>query len=177
MSDPGLTLLLGGVRSGKSSLAVRMARRWHGAVTFAATARADDTEMAERIARHRAERPDHWTLVEEPGLEAGHLSGRGDDELIVVDCVTVLVSNLMLAGHAENEIVAHVEKLTDTLTRRPGVVVSNEVGMGVHPTTDLGRHYRDILGRVNTMLAGRAAHTHLVMAGKTFPLTDPPMPW
>lgn len=177
MRDPGLTLLLGGVRSGKSNLAVRLAERWHGSVTFVATARASDEEMADRIIRHQADRPRHWTLLEQPELAAADLEACPLEHLVIVDCVTLLVSNLMLAGRDEQDMVDHITKLAAALEPRASIVVSNEVGMGVHPATDLGRRYRDVLGRANTILAAHAAHTHLVMAGKTFPLTDPPMPW
>lgn len=177
MHDPGLTLLLGGVRSGKSDLAVSLARRWHGPVTFVATARALDDEMAHRIARHKADRPTDWKLLERPELAASDIQACPVDHLVVVDCITLLVSNLMLAERDEHDIADHMTELAAVLAPRAGIVVSNEVGMGVHPATELGRRYRDILGRANIILAAQAAHTHLVMAGKTFPLTDPPMPW
>lgn len=177
MHEPGLTLLLGGVRSGKSDLAVRLARRWNGPVTFVATARAFDDDMALRIARHQADRPTGWKLLERPELAASDIAACPVDHLVVVDCVTLLVSNLMLAEPEEQDIADHITELAAALAPRASIAVSNEVGMGVHPPTELGRRYRDTLGRVNTILAAHAAHTHLVMAGKTFPLTDPPMPW
>jgi adenosyl cobinamide kinase/adenosyl cobinamide phosphate guanylyltransferase len=172
-----MTLLLGGVRSGKSDLAVHLARRWHGSVAFMATARAFDDDMARRIARHQADRPPEWTLLERPELSAADIEACPVDHLVVVDCITLLVSNLMLVDRDEWDITDHITELATVLAPRASVVVSNEVGMGVHPPTDLGRRYRDVLGRANTILAAYAAHTHLVMAGKTFPLTDPPMPW
>jgi len=167
--DAGLTLLVGGVRSGKSDLAVKLGHTWDGEVIFAATAEALDDEMTARIDRHKRDRPRRWVTVERPRLDAGDVVGQPSDALLIVDCMTVLVSNLMLA---EARVTPHVEALTDALAERagPSIVVSNEVGMGVHPETELGRAYRDQLGMANRIVAERAGAALLVMAGRALPL-------
>ena len=167
----GYLLILGGARSGKSALAVEIARRWGGPVTFIATAGANDDEMADRIARHRAERPATWRTVEEPAalLEAVRSAPAGD--LLVVDCLTLWVSNLLLSG--AGEIVAAAAAVAGTLAERatPAVVVSNEVGMGIVPDHPLGRAFRDALGSVNAAFAARAERAALLVAGRLLELT------
>jgi adenosyl cobinamide kinase/adenosyl cobinamide phosphate guanylyltransferase len=173
VSDGALTLLLGGARSGKSALAVEIGRRHDGPVTFVATSPAIDGDLDARIARHRAERPP-WPTIEEPLDLAGALAGAGDD-LVIVDCLTLWVNNLLHRGDDEATVVATAAEVARVAAARPAptVVVTNEVGMGVHPPTELGRHYRDVLGRVNTRWAA-AAHTALLLvAGRAIPLTDP----
>lgn len=172
--DNGLTLLLGGVRSGKSDLAVRLGKTWDGAVSFAATAIAFDHDMATRIARHELDRPEGWSTIEEPRFGAEHIARIRTDRLLIVDCITLLVSNLMLA---EQPVGPHMNELAAALAKRQGptVVVSNEVGMGVHPETDLGLAYRDELGRANQAIAAVADVALLVMAGRALPLE--PVTW
>lgn len=178
MTDSRSMLLLGGVRSGKSSLAVAIGRGWNGPVTFIATARAVDDDMAARIDRHRRERPAHWTVLERPELAAGDLVGDEADPaleadgLIIVDCITVLVANLMLADLDDAAVANRMAELGAVLADRSSVVVSNEVGMGVHPATDLGRRYRDLLGGVNKTLAGYLDTSWLVVAGRALRLDD-----
>jgi adenosyl cobinamide kinase/adenosyl cobinamide phosphate guanylyltransferase len=163
----GYVLLLGGARSGKSALAVEIARRWGMPVTFVATGEAGDQEMRDRIARHRAERPAGWRTVEEPVAlrEAVDAAPRGD--LLVVDCLTLWVSNVLLRGG-----VAEPAPVVAALAARagPAVVVSNEVGMGIVPDHPLGRAYRDALGSVNTAFAARADRAVLLVAGRLLEL-------
>jgi adenosyl cobinamide kinase/adenosyl cobinamide phosphate guanylyltransferase len=165
----GLTFLLGGARSGKSSLALELAERAGGPVTFIATATAGDEEMAARIAAHRVERPGTWTTVEEPlrlheALEAA-------EGTVVVDCLSLWVANLLEAGVTaiEEQSVAAAA----VAARRRTIAVSNEVGLGVVPATPLGRRYRDVLGRVNAAWADAAEVTLLVVAGRALPLASP----
>jgi adenosylcobinamide kinase/adenosylcobinamide-phosphate guanylyltransferase len=169
-----ITLLLGGARSGKSALAVEIGRRHSGPVVFVATCPALDDDIAARIARHRARRPE-WPTIEEP-VELGPAVEKVDDgALVIVDCLTLWVSNLMLRGDDEPEVTdataAFVGALVDR--RGPAVVVSNEVGSGVHPEGELGRQYRDLLGRVNQIVAAGADTTLLVVAGRALRLDDP----
>jgi len=175
----GCTVLLGGARSGKSDLAVKLGRAWDGPVTFIATAEEGDDDMASRIARHRAERPDSWTLVEAPLLGAGEIVDADPESLVIVDCITLLVSNLMEAGKTESQIDDHASVLSHALVSRPSptVVVTNEVGLGVHPETELGRAYRDVLGRYNRRLADRAQTTLFVAAGRVTPLERLDISW
>lgn len=165
-----LTLLVGGARSGKSTLAVQMGERQPKAVTLVATAEPIDDDLAARIERHRAERPPHWSTVECPVELAAAIAAVPGDHFLVVDCLTVWLGNLFARG-----VPAPAEQLVDALRNRTAdtVVVSNEVGMGVHPETALGREYRDELGRINRLVAAAADTTLLMVAGRALPLIDP----
>lgn len=172
---PGCTVLLGGARSGKSDLAVRLGRAWAGAVHVVVTAEALDDDMAARIARHRADRPSEWGLSEAPvALEDG-LASVADDALAIVDCLTLWVANLIGRGLDDADVLTRAEAFAAAAVSRSGptIVVTNEVGMGIHPDTDLGRRYRDLLGRVNACVVARADRTLLMMAGRAVVLVDP----
>ena len=173
-TGPRLTFLVGGVRSGKSSLAVEIGRRHDGPVVFVATAEPFDDDLRTRVARHRADRPD-WPTIEAP-LDLADALGRSDpDALVVVDCLTVWVGNLLHARHSDEVVLQRARELVTCLRSRPGpaVVVSNEVGMGVHPPSELGRCYRDLLGGVNQTVAAAADRSLLLVAGRALPLVDP----
>ena len=168
-----LVFLLGGARSGKSALAVRLAERSGLPVTFLATAEARDEEMAERIARHRAARPAGWTTIEEPIDLVGALDRVSAESCLVLDCLSLWVSNVLERGEEEIERQA-AEAAARVAAREPlGVAVSNEVGLGIVPATDLGRRYRDLLGRVNAIWAEAASEAALVVAGRLVPLAQP----
>jgi adenosyl cobinamide kinase/adenosyl cobinamide phosphate guanylyltransferase len=160
-----LVLLLGGARSGKSSLAVRMAGE---SATLIATATAGDEEMAERIRRHRAERPAAWTTVEEPvELRAALEAASGT---VVVDCLSFWVANLLEADWSDEAVEAEAEACARAAAARDTIAVSNEVGLGVVPATPLGRRYRDVLGRVNATWAAAADRALFVVAGRVLEL-------
>ena len=163
-----LVLLVGGARSGKSSLALELVRRWRGPVTVVATGEAGDDEMAERIRRHRAERPAEWTTVEEPRDLGGALACVGDDDAVVVDCLSLWVANLLERGDSDLEVEEEARRVAAIAAARPAptVAVTNEVGLGVVPATPLGRRYRDVLGRANADWAAAAEHVALVVAGR-----------
>jgi adenosylcobinamide kinase/adenosylcobinamide-phosphate guanylyltransferase len=166
-----LTVLIGGARSGKSALALRLAA---GAeqVVFVATGEARDEEMAERIERHRLERPAGWRVVEEPVALREAIEAAPSAGYVVVDCLSLWVSNLLEAGWADAAVKTEAERTARAAADRPGatVVVSNEVGLGVVPATPLGRRYRDLLGRVNATFAAAADEALFVVAGRTLPL-------
>ncbi|MFZ9481443.1 MAG: bifunctional adenosylcobinamide kinase/adenosylcobinamide-phosphate guanylyltransferase [Ilumatobacteraceae bacterium] len=170
-----LTLLVGGVRSGKSTRALRLAERSGSPVVFIATAERIDTDMDERIDRHRLERPDHWLTVEEPLDLGAAIRAAAAEATVVVDCLTVWMANLLHHVADESARAAMVDNLLAALDTRTAttVVVSNEVGMGIHPETELGRVYRDDLGRVNQRVASIADEVVLCVAGRTLRL-DPP---
>ena len=170
-----LTFLLGGARSGKTALAVRMAASSSGAVVFLATAEARDSEMAARIERHRRERPATWTTLEVPMDLPGALTGVPEHAFLVVDCLTLWVANLLDAGWTEEAVERMAGEAAALAAARPSptVVVSNEVGLGIVPQTSLGRTYRDLLGRVNTAFSGAASSAHLVVAGRVLDLGSP----
>jgi adenosylcobinamide kinase / adenosylcobinamide-phosphate guanylyltransferase len=164
----GLTFLLGGARSGKSALAVRLGESFDGPVTYVATATAGDDDMAARIARHRTERPSQWATIESPLLDVA-LPAHG---LLIIDCLTLWATNLMLAGSDDESTLAAARSLSASWAKRSGptLVISNEVGLGVVPTTDLGRSFRDLLGRVNATIASAASRSYLVVAGQLLQL-------
>lgn len=169
-----LTFLVGGARSGKSALAVRLASEWEGPVTFVVTAEArGDEELAARIARHRLERPAGWLTIEEPLDLRGEVGRVPEPAFLVVDCLTLWAANALEAGWSETEVERVASEVAVLAAGRvsPSVVVSNEVGMGVVPATPLGRSFRDLLGRVNAIVAGHADRACLVVAGRTLELT------
>ena len=171
----GLTLILGGARAGKSALAQRLGEAWTGPVTVVATARAGEAGMAARIARHRADRPADWRTIEEPIDLAAAMARASHDAVLIIDCLTVWVANLMGAGWTPEAVIDAAAALAGTAAARlaPTVAVSNEVGMGVHPLTALGRDYQDLLGRVNTLWARAADTALLLVAGRALPLVAP----
>jgi adenosyl cobinamide kinase/adenosyl cobinamide phosphate guanylyltransferase len=161
-----LTLLIGGARAGKSSLALRRAAASGRPVVFIATADARDAEMAERIARHREERDPRWSTVEEPGDLAGALAAAPAEACVIVDCLTLWVANLLVRDDAEIARTAAEAAGLAAGREGPTIAVSNEVGMGVVPASAVGRRYRDVLGRVNAIWAERAEAAALVVAGR-----------
>jgi adenosylcobinamide kinase / adenosylcobinamide-phosphate guanylyltransferase len=140
-------------------------------VAFVATARPSDPGMAARIGLHRAERPAGWRTLEEPERVGERVGELPAEACVVVDCLALWVSNLMAARVPSERVVADAERLAAALAGRPSaIVVTNEVGMGVHPATELGRTFRDLLGRVNAAVALRADAAYLVVAGRLLPL-------
>jgi adenosylcobinamide kinase/adenosylcobinamide-phosphate guanylyltransferase len=170
-----MTLLLGGARSGKSALAERLAARWDGPVTVVVTAQAGDAEMAERIRRHRAQRPAGWQTIEEPlDLEAA-LAKAPAEAQVLLDCLTLWVSNLVEQGLTDEQVgqLARSAAAAAAARAAPTVVVSNEVGSGIVPADPLSRRYRDLLGQVNAVWAAAAGQSLLLVAGRAVPLADP----
>ena len=161
-----ITLVLGGARSGKSAVAERLAARSGELVTYLATGMATDDDMAARIARHRARRPPTWTTVEVGVDLVGGLAGLPG--VVLVDSLGTWV-----AGHPD--LVVDAGALCAALVSRPGrtIVVSEEVGLGVHPPTEVGRRFRDELGSLNVAVAEVADEVLLVVAGRVLPLERP----
>jgi adenosyl cobinamide kinase/adenosyl cobinamide phosphate guanylyltransferase len=171
-----LTFLTGGARSGKSSLAVRLATASGLPVVFLATARPEgDEEWHTRLARHRAERPEAWMTVEEPVDLAGAIAAVDPQAALVVDCLTLWVTNMVQAGTADGEVEAVSRKSCQAAVARQGptVVVSNEVGSSIVPVDPAVRRFRDLLGRVNAVFAASADRAYLTVAGRVLPLLDP----
>jgi adenosylcobinamide kinase / adenosylcobinamide-phosphate guanylyltransferase len=168
--------ILGGARSGKSRFAVAGLPP-RGRVTFIATAEARDGDMALRIARHQAERPAAWTTIEAPlELTAVLADALIDADTVVVDCLTLWVSNLMLRGDDEAAILKSADALA-ALVADPAAelrIVSNEVGFGVHPATADGLRFRDVLGVVNQRVAAAAWRVVLMVAGLPHLIKDTP---
>ncbi len=170
-----LILILGGARSGKSAMAQQLAEEYGGEqVLFVATAEAGDEEMRQRIEAHRRARPRAWRTLEASRDVAGFLRAayRGE-RAIIVDCLTLLVANVLATEDDSNGIgaqdvaLAEVDALIKVLreTNATALVVSNEVGMGLVPPYPLGRAYRDVLGMVNQRVAAAADRVLLMVAG------------
>ncbi|WP_043341327.1 bifunctional adenosylcobinamide kinase/adenosylcobinamide-phosphate guanylyltransferase [Belnapia moabensis] len=159
-----LVLVLGGARSGKSRQAEALVESWPAPWTYIATAEPFDDEMAARIAEHRARRPEEWVTLEAPRDLPEVLAGVPAGRPVLVDCLTLWLSNLLLA---ERDLEAEGERLAEVLERRAGPValVSNEVGWGIVPETPLGRRFRDAQGRLNQRMAAAADRVVLVVAG------------
>jgi adenosylcobinamide kinase / adenosylcobinamide-phosphate guanylyltransferase len=190
-----ITLVTGGARSGKSAWADQRARESGRQVLYVATATAGDDEMAARIAAHQAQRPSQWRTIEEPEhlLDAIQANATPGDA-VVVDCLTLWVSNVLLKAIGperdadmlpltawtaiEASVVNEAQALLADASDRDLalILVSNEVGMGVVPGTSLGRHYRDILGRVNQVVGSAADALILMIAGLAVDLRQLPRP-
>jgi len=168
-------LILGGARSGKSAFAQRRAAASGLNVIYLATAEAGDAEMAERIARHRAERPKDWSLVEEPlALAAALRAHAAPNRCLLVDCLTLWLSNLLAVG--DNALAAETQNLLAALPTLPGhlLLVSNEVGQGIVPAHPLARRFRDEAGRLHQTVADRCDRVSFIMAGLPLTLKDCP---
>ena len=168
--SPGTLVVLGGVRAGKSAFVVARARALGGRVAFVATAQAGDDEMAARIARHRAERPSSWRTLEVPlALVPALTSLDGEADVVIVDCLNLWVANILDSRPklTDPELLDEARQLAVVAERPPYslLLVSNEVGWGVHPETGLGRRFRDALGLVNQAVARAAAEMVLMVAG------------
>jgi adenosyl cobinamide kinase/adenosyl cobinamide phosphate guanylyltransferase len=163
-----LVLYLGGARSGKSRLALERARTSGSDVVFVATGEALDDEMADRIARHKAERPAGWATVEEPVELEQTLADAPPEATVVVDCLSLWVANVFETTSAE-EIS---ERAAALAVARAGltIAVTNEVGLGIVPDNELARRYRDVLGRVNATWAAAADEAYFIVAGRALRL-------
>ena len=171
-----LTVLLGGARSGKSRWAVRLAGESGRPVTFVATAEARDAEMAGRLLRHRAERPAEWVTVEEPIRLTDALRAIDPGRTVIVDCLTLWVSNLIEQEMDDRQVHDVAREAAGVAVDGAGevIAVSNEVGSGVVPMSELGRRYQDLLGEVNALWVEHAARAALLVAGR--PLWLPAAP-
>ena len=163
-----VTLVLGGAQSGKSYYAQQLASHFER-VTFIATARCTDAEMRKKIARHRRERASTWRTIEAPlGLETAVRSASRESEVVLIDCLTIYVANVMNAGRkSKNDSKDCIDAVCDAIRRAEAsvIVVSNEVGSGVVPPYRSGRAYRDFLGQMNQKVAQISDLVILMVAG------------
>ena len=196
-----LLFVTGGARSGKSRFAVRLAEaeaRRGRPVVFVATMEVLDDELRERVARHRAARPPGWSTVEAPLSPASALGGAPEEACVLLDCLSLWLSNLLLAApeaasgergppealdpqlraRLESRIGAEVEILLRVIAQRLGatIVVSNEVGGGVVPPSPLGRLFRDVMGSANQQVAAAADRAWLLVAGRALELPPARLP-
>jgi adenosylcobinamide kinase/adenosylcobinamide-phosphate guanylyltransferase len=159
-----MILVLGGARSGKSRHAERLICEYEPPWTYIATAEALDAEMRERIARHRAQRDERWQVIEAPHGLADAVRQTPADRPLMIDCLTLWLSNRLLA---EADLDPEIAALIDALATRSAltIVVSNEVGLGIVPDNALARRFRDIAGLANQRLAARADRVDFIAAG------------
>jgi len=160
--------VLGGTRSGKSGYAAKLAEDTGIEVTFIATAEPHDEEMKERIKRHKAERPEEWNLVEENKDVDKILSKISSSSgMILIDCLGLLVSNLIAAGQSDKEIGEKIEKVIDLIRKKDlnTIIVSNDVGSGIVPMNSLARRFRDLIGLANQRCAENAGKVVVMQAG------------
>lgn len=168
------TLVLGGARSGKSAFAEGLVRGSGLTAVYLATATAGDEEMAERIGRHRDDRGPHWITVEEPLDLVGALAREAaPSRAVLVDCLTLWLSNLVFAGRDPAGETAALAGALPSL-HGPAVLVSNEIGLGLVPDTALGRAFRDAHGRMNQAVAAAVPRAVFVAAGLPLPLKGRP---
>lgn len=170
---PPVTLVLGGARSGKSRHAEALVEARPGSCVYLATAEAGDAEMAARIAAHKARRDNRWTTVEEP-LDLPGALGRAcaADRAVLVDCLTLWLSNLLGADRDPGEETTRLLAVLPDLSG-PVVFVSNEVGQGIVPDNALARRFVDEAGRLHQALAGAAQSVVVMAAGLPLPVKEP----
>lgn len=182
-STPRLVLILGGARSGKSTFAERFALNSNRSVAFIATALASDADMQNRIAHHRAARPDSWHTIEEPlYLAKGVQQGAAHADVLLLDCMTTWLGNWLFSQEgadqlddaaisalhydsALREVDALLQAAASLDASKTLIIVTNEVGLGIVPAYALGRIYRDVLGLVNQRIAAAASQVYLMVAG------------
>jgi adenosylcobinamide kinase/adenosylcobinamide-phosphate guanylyltransferase len=168
-----LIFITGGARSGKSRYAQTLARELGQRVLFVATATPSDADLRRRIERHRRERPKHWRTLENP-KDLSKVFSKIDrrTEVLLLDCLTLYVAGSLMHGIPESRISAQVEKFCKNAAASPftTLIVSNEVGSGLVPTTDLGNKFRDYLGRANLIAARHASEAYLMVSGIPIPL-------
>jgi adenosylcobinamide kinase/adenosylcobinamide-phosphate guanylyltransferase len=171
-----VVLVGGGVRCGKSGFALQLARACPGPRTFLATAEVRDEEMRERAAQHRLERGSDFETLEEP-LDLRGALARLEERVVVVDCVTLWLSNLLLQQASAADVLATVDAVCGLLVRRapPCVLVTNEVGMGIVPETPLGRAFRDLAGAAHQRLARAADEVYFGALGMMLRLKPAPV--
>jgi adenosylcobinamide kinase/adenosylcobinamide-phosphate guanylyltransferase len=159
-----LIFILGGARSGKSRFALELAQKSGKKVIFIATATPIDSEMKERIKNHKKVRPKEWKTIEVKNNLDKKIE-QEENKMILIDCLTIYISYLM--DLPETRILEHTKKIIKVIkkSRSDIIVVSNEVGCGIHPENKLGRDYRDILGKVNQIFAWSADEFYIMFAG------------
>ena len=161
-------LILGGVRSGKSSYAVALAKKFKKKTAFIATATVSDSEMKKRIELHKKSRPRQWKLIEE-GKDISLILSKlkGKYEVVLIDCLGLLISNFLADNLEDKKIEIRIKKLISTIGKLKAttILVSNEVGMGIVPISPLARRFRDLVGLSNQMIVKKADEVIFMQAG------------
>jgi adenosylcobinamide kinase/adenosylcobinamide-phosphate guanylyltransferase len=167
LADKQVILIGGGARSGKSSLALRLAKRLGRRRLFVATAEARDEEMRRRIQRHREERGDEFDTAEEPLDLASVIRRSASHDVVLIDCLTLWLANHLLASDRSEAVLTHVDRLLAALAERQAhiILVTNEVGLGIVPETELGRQFRDLAGIAHQRISQQADEVYFAMLG------------
>lgn len=163
-----IIFITGGARSGKSRFAQELASKFSGPQAYLATAQPLDEEMTERILRHKKNRPEDWQTLEEPLRVAEAIKKNGDRfSLILLDCLTLWVSNLMMADWSEEKILAEADRLLQACqsTKCSFIIVGNEVGMGIVPDNPQARNFRDLSGLIQQKIARVADEVYFMVCG------------
>lgn len=163
-----IIFIVGGARSGKSSHAMRIAKESGKRVAFVATCEPKDDDLKKRVALHKRSRPGSWKTFEEPEKVARLVTKIGRKfDVVLIDCLTLLTSNLFLKGSGERSIRAETSSILAAIKKNGSraIIVSNEVGLGIHPETKLGRDFRDIAGRVNQLVAKGSDQVIFMVSG------------
>ena len=163
-----IIFISGGARSGKSSYALNLARRLARRVAFVATCEPLDKEMKKRIDAHKKSRPREWKTFEVPQKISPLLSSiNAAFEVVIIDCITLLVTNLLLRGYKEAAVEREIKKMCRLLKKMPAdaVIVSNEVGLGIVPENEIAREFRDIAGRMNQIIAAGSDEVFFMVSG------------
>ncbi len=165
---PKLILITGGARSGKSSYALKLAKTQSRKVVYIATATPLDSEMRKRIKLHRKLRRKNWITIEEPiDILSAVKRTSTRKTVIILDCLTLLISNLMLKGFSDNVIYNEIKTIVKALkaNAQASIVVTNEIGSGIVPDNKLARRFRDIQGCVNQLVSEEAERVYLLVSG------------
>lgn len=159
-----IIFISGHVRSGKSKFATKIAKECFNNIVFIATGKMIDKEMEERIKKHRDTRPKEWKTVEEE-INIEDFIEKGND--YIIDCITTWITNLILNGYKEEEIIKKVERLIEKIKIKDcsAIIVSNEVGWGIVPENKLARNFRDIIGLVHQIVAEKCDVFYLMVSG------------
>jgi len=163
-----LIFITGGARSGKSKYAAKLAKNISRKVLFLATGTAKDEEMKKRIEEHKKSRPIYWETVEETkDIASALLNIKSSYKVIIIDCLTFFISNLLLDGIDEKTILGEIKKIVEIILKADytTIVISNEVGGGIVPDNELGRKFRDTAGLTNQIIAESAQQVYLVVSG------------
>ena len=162
-----IVFITGPVRSGKSNFAVKLAKKWGKKVIFLATCRPADNEMRKRIKKHKKSRPGEWKVIEENIDISPVIKNTGKDKLVIIDCITLWLSNLLLSGLKEKKITKKINEFLLMLkkTKSSIVIVSNEVGWGIVPDNELSRIFRDIIGIAHQKISEVSHEVYLLVSG------------
>ena len=163
-----IIFITGGVRSGKSQFALELAQSFTGPKAYLATAQPLDREMAERIRRHKRNRPKDWTTLEEPLRLSDILKEKGNDfSLILIDCLTLWISNGLMAHWTEKKFLQEADRLRKVCrdTRCSLIIVSNEVGLGIVPDNPSARMFRDLSGLIHQKISRQADEVFFMVSG------------